>query len=48
MRLANGCYLEKLQKKKWIFTVEVTMISHTMHIPLDAGCEDGAMRKPNK
>jgi hypothetical protein len=47
MGLANGCYLKKLQKMKWIFAVEVTMISHTMHIPLAAGCADGAMRKPN-
>jgi hypothetical protein len=48
MGLAKGCYLEKLQKKKWIFAVEVTMINHTLHIPLAAGCKDGTMRKPNK
>jgi hypothetical protein len=31
MGLANGCYLVKLQKKKWIFDVEVTLcISHLL------------------
>jgi hypothetical protein len=35
-------------KEEMDFAVEVTMISHTMHIPLAAGCKDGAMRKPNK